>query len=385
MDTKNSEEITSNTNSRNFSLMGDPALRLAYPQEHIYLTQVPDTIRSLEEVVIRGYVGTANGDTLTNFHGVVVPTVFDKRASVTTLDNDESDGPFTYEVFQNILHKGLATVSAGSFEFRFIVPRDIDYTYGSGRISCYALSDQTDAHGFGEQVIIGGTSDNPVVDNQGPELSLYMNDTLFRAGDVVHEDPWLFARVFDESGINTSGNGIGHDAKAVLDGDASHPFVLNEYFVSDLDTYQSGSIRFPFQNLSDGPHELEMKVWDVANNSATASTHFVVASSLEVALLEVLAFPNPAFDHVTFRMTGNQACRPANIRLEVFNLHGEVVHEQTFEGEVVGFRDDVMSWDLKPSGGGSVIPGVYVFRVTWQNEFEQSAQYADKLVVLRPQ
>ena len=385
MDTKNSDQITSNTNSRNFSLMGDPGLALAYPKQHVYLTQVPDTIRSLEEVVVRGYVGNAAGDTLTDFNGVVVPSVFDKRATVTTLDNDQSDGPYTYQVFQNILHKGLATVSEGAFEFRFIVPRDIDYTYGTGRISCYALSDETDAHGFTEEVVIGGTAENPLFDDQGPVLSLFMNDTLFRAGDVVHEDPWLFARVFDESGINTSGNGIGHDAKAILDGDASRPFVLNEYFVSDLNTYQSGTIRFPFQNLSEGTHELEMKVWDVANNSATATTHFVVASSLDVALVEVLAYPNPAYEDVTFRMTGNQACKPANVTLEIFNVRGDKVHEQSFEGEVLGFRDDVMTWDLKPSGGGSVTPGVYVFRVTWKNEFEQSAQYADKLVVLRPQ
>ena len=126
-------------------------------------------------------------------------------------------------------------------------------------------------------------------------------------------------------------------------------------------------------------------MWDVANNSATAETHFVVASSLDVALEQVLAYPNPAVDHVTFRMTGNQACKPATVTLDVFNVQGSRVHGQTFEGEVLGFRDDVMSWDLKPSSGGSVPPGVYVFRVTWENEFGQSAQYADKLVVLRPQ
>ena len=231
--------------------MGDPGLAPAYPSEQVS-TKSPDTIRSLEEVIVRGFVGNALGDTLTNFNGVVVPTVFDKRTSVTTLDNDFSDGPFTYEVCQNILHKGLATVEAGEFEFRFIVPRDIDYTFGTGRISCYALSDEFDAHGFSEAFVIGGTTESPLEDLVGPQIELFMNDTLFRPGDVVHEDPWLFARVFDGSGINTSGNGIGHDVKAILDGDASHPFVLNEYFVSDLDTYQSGTIRFPFSQLEEG-------------------------------------------------------------------------------------------------------------------------------------
>ena len=272
----------------------------------------------------------------------------------------------------------------GTFEFRFIVPRDLNYEYGQGRISSYALSAETDAHGYTENFVIGGTSDNPISDDEGPQISLYMNDTLFKEGDTVHEDPWLYARIYDDSGINTSGNGIGHDAKAVLDGDAGRPYVLNEYFVSDLDTYQRGSIRFPFQDLSEGRHDLELKVWDVVNNSASAATHFIVASSIEVALEEVLTYPNPATDQVTFRMTANQACKRAKVGLEVFNLAGKKVHSQDFEGEVLGFRDDVMTWDLKQLGGGRVSHGVYVFRVTWENEFGQSAQYGDQLVVICP-
>ena len=383
-DTKNSGQITSHTNSRNFSLMGDPALELAYPREAIYFSEIPDTLRALEQVTVRGYVGNAAGDTLRDFNGIVAPKVFDKRAVVTTLDNDASEGPFTYEVFQSILHKGLATVEEGAFEFSFVVPRDIDFSFGTGRISAYARSGDVDAHGFSEDFVIGGTAANPVQDDEGPVVELFVNDTLFQAGDVVHEDPWLFARVFDESGINTSGNGIGHDLKAILDGDASRPYVLNEYFTADLDTYQRGSIRFPFQNLEEGRHELELKVWDVTNNSAVATTHFVVASSEAVALERVLAYPNPASDRVTFRMTGNQACRRAQVKLDVFNVAGSLMYEQRFEGEVLGFTDDVMTWDLRQTGGAPVVPGVYIFRVTWENEFGESAQYGDKLVVIRP-
>ena len=223
---------------------GRPALALAYPKHQVHFTQVPDTLRSLDRVVVKGFVGDAAGNVLSDFNGVVVPTVFDKKATVTTLDNDASEGPFTYQVFQNILHKGLASVVNGLFEFEFIVPRDIDFSYGTGRISCYALGGGEDAHGSVEDLVVGGVSADPVQDDVGPEIQLYINDSLFRAGDVVHEDPWLFARIFDESGINTSGLGIGHDAKAVLDGETASPFVLNEYFTSDLDTYTQGPSAF---------------------------------------------------------------------------------------------------------------------------------------------
>jgi hypothetical protein len=103
-----------------------------------------------------------------------------------------------------------------------------------------------------------------------------------------------------------------------------------------------------------------------------------------VALERVLAYPNPATDRVTFRMTGNQACREAQVKLDVFSVSGALMYEQSFAGEVLGFTDDVMSWDLRQTGGAPVAPGVYIFRVTWENEFGESAQYGDKLVVIRP-
>ena len=130
----------------------------------------------------------------------------------------------------------------GAFEFSFIVPKDINYAYGPGRVSLYAVDGNSDAHGFSESFVIGGNNEDGLDDDQEPDVVLYINDTLFEAGDIVHEDPWLYAKVFDESGINTSGNGIGHDLKAVLDDDEANPFVLNQYFISDLDTYQRPSV-----------------------------------------------------------------------------------------------------------------------------------------------
>ena len=74
-------------------------------------------------------------------------------------------------------------------------------------------------------------------------------------------------------------------------------------------------------------------MWDVTNNSATATTHFVVASSEAVALERVLAYPNPATDRVTFRMTGNQACRQAQVKLDVFSVSGALMYEQTLRAK----------------------------------------------------
>ena len=157
-DTKNSSDVTSVTNMRNFSLLGDPAMLLAYPTHNVFVTEIPDTIKSLDLVKMSGFVGTSSGDTLHEFNGFVYPTVFDKRSQISTLDNDNVAGAFSYTMYRNVIHKGVASVVNGAFEFEFVVPRDIDYTYGAGRVSLYAVDGDVDAHGATEDFVIGGTS-----------------------------------------------------------------------------------------------------------------------------------------------------------------------------------------------------------------------------------
>ncbi|HHZ94301.1 MAG TPA: type IX secretion system sortase PorU, partial [Flavobacteriales bacterium] len=383
-DTKNSPLVTSVTNMRNFSLLGDPAILLAYPKHSIYITEVPDTIRSLDHVIMKGYVGTDSGDTLQGFNGFLYPKVFDKRSQISTLDNDNVAGAFSYTMFRNVIHKGLASVVDGVFEFEFVVPRDIDYTLGEGRVSLYAVSEDIDAHGAFEGFIIGGTSEDVEVDDLGPVVDLFMNDSLFISGGITNEDPWLYARVYDESGINTVGNGIGHDLKAVLDESYDSPFVLNTYFSADLDTYKSGVVRYPFNDLEEGEHSLELKVWDVQNNSTLATTKFIVASSVEVALQDVIAYPNPATDNVSFRLTHNQTCNEVDVEVDIYDATGRKI--KAFKTELFSHtgRTDVLKWDLISNDGGEVPAGVYVFQIKMTTKNGASTQYGSKLVVLKP-
>ena len=383
-DTKNSNIVTSTVNMRNFSLLGDPAMMLAYPAEKIYINEIPDTIKSLDLVTISGYVGNAEGDTLTDFNGRIYPTVFDKRSLLSTLDNDQVAGAFAYSMFRNVIHKGLASVEGGVFTFQFVVPRDIDYTFGNGRVSCYALSGDRDAHGATEDFVIGGTSDSIIPDDEGPQVQLYMNDSLFVSGGITSDDPWLYARVYDESGINTVGNGIGHDLKAVLDGEYDNPFILNSYFASDLDTYKSGTVRFPFRDLEEGVHHVELKVWDVQNNSAIATTEFIVVNSLDVALNTVFAYPNPAYYETTFRFSHNQECNAVTAKLEIYDSSGRYVRGYETDLHANGSTTDLLKWDLTNDGGAKVEQGIYLFKIELIAINGASAQYGSKLVVVGP-
>ena len=376
--TKNDPQVSNSSNKRNFSLLGDVALELNYPEHEVRFTDLPDTLRALESARVGGFISNQSGDTLNDFNGIIHVEVFDKRSQITSLNNDNAPNPHTFQVYRNVLFRGVASVANGAFEFEFIVPRDIDYTFGNGRISAYAVSDSTDANGAVESIVIGGVASDFMVDMTPPEVHLFLNDTNFVSGGMTDEDPWLLARVFDEGGINASGVGIGHDIKATLDGQSDESLVLNDFYTTDLNTFQSGTVRYPFETLEEGAHSLSLVVWDVQNNKGEASVDFIVASSLEAAFGEVLAFPNPSSSGFNFSIAHNQSCKEGQMVLEVFSSMGRLVHRVEVPWHEEGFRATGMRWDAP------VAAGVYVFRITLIPEVGAPAQYSDQLVVIRP-
>src|SRR5690606_32979650 len=164
MMTKNNS--TSDANRRSFMLLGDPALRLSLPKVNVVVDSVNgkapsvemDTLRSLSKVTIKAHVEDENGNPLTGLNGVAVPSVFDKPLDNQTLAQDPGSPQLTFQTQKNILYRGKSTVTNGAFEFTFVVPKDINYSFGNGKISLYANSDNIDGAGSDFRVIVGGVN-----------------------------------------------------------------------------------------------------------------------------------------------------------------------------------------------------------------------------------
>lgn len=379
----------------NFHLLGDPALRLAYPQNKVFTTHInnnpvsvsnADTLKALAKVTVKGYVGTATGAKLTSFNGVLNPTVFDKEQQITCLGNDPASvtslGPFKFKQQKNIIFKGKVQVTNGDFQFSFIVPKDIAYSYDLGKFSYYAHNGVQDAAGYNNNFYVGGSASNLIPDNAGPAVNLYMNDKKFVTGGTTNEKPNIYAEVSDSSGINTVGTGIGHDITAILDENSSKPIILNDYYEANLNSYQSGKIKYPFSELSEGSHRLSLKVWDVQNNSSTAYTDFVVAKSAEMALTHVLNYPNPFTTKTQFFFENNQCCQSVKVNIQIFTISGKMVKtiSQTVYNE--GFRSPGIEWDGKDEYGDKLGKGVYVYKISVLGSENKKAEKTEKLVIL---
>jgi len=372
---KNSNSLdTVNINARKFTIIGDPSMRLAFPKHNIALTELngkpvdaeTDTLGALDKVHIKGVVQDKDGNDLTQFNGSVSVTVYDKPVVIRTLGNDPRSYEKEFDNLSRIIFKGAASVTNGTFELGFVIPIDINFQYGPGKISMYASDGNAiDAAGSYSGLIIGGSSSNGNTDDTGPVVNLYMNNESFQSGDVVGPNSTLIVKLFDDNGINVIGNSIGHDLVAILDNDASQSFVLNEFYEALENDFTQGEVRFPLSNLSPGRHTISVTAWDVANNFTDARIEFVVEANPDNVIKSITSYPNPGAvsSSTYFRIEHDLQTSNADVYIDIFDLSGRLV-SVIFEENVPtgnGIMDNI-TWNAKNSTNVPAAAGIFFYR-----------------------
>ena len=389
-------------NSRKYTLIGDPSQKLAIPLRKINTTSInsqlinaeykPDTLGALSRVQITGVIVDEAENIIEDFNGFIKPSVFDKAILTKTLAQDNGSYEVDYLTQKNIIFSGNASVTKGKFSFSFIIPKDINYQVGNGKISYYSLSENKmeDAGGYFNKFFIGGTSSNNIKDDKGPEIDLFLNSTSFVDGGLTHPDPVLIVHLMDENGINVVGNSIGHDIEAILDDNSKDIYVLNDFYTGVLDAPNQGEVRFPFKKLSEGSHKLSLKAWDVANNANEEILQFVVSNSASIALKNVLNYPNPFTDNTCFQFNHSLGNIPLDVKVDIYTITGQKVKsiEALWTGAETLQLGDCISWDGNDDFGDPLARGIYLYRISVSTGINTSQPIIgeskfEKLVILK--
>jgi hypothetical protein len=394
-DAKNT--LGANDNARRFTLLGDPAMYLAMPDYRVSTTRingqdvqagVPDTLSALMPVELEGIVTDTAGALLPGFNGKVFVTIFDKAQSLQTLGQDPGSPVRSFSVQRNIIFKGSATVTGGQFKINFVVPKDINYDYGKGKISYYAENGTPlDAAGGDDNIVVGGNA-NLVQDDQPPLVQVFLNTDAFAFGGVTDDNPKILIKCADDYGMNVTGTSLGHDLTAVLDDNVQEIIVLNDFYESEQDNFRKGQALYPLRNLEPGRHKLRVKGWDIANNSGEGYTEFVVAEDGKVALDHVLNYPNPFTTNTSFQFEHNLAGQMLDIQISIFSVAGKLVKTILHSGPTEGFRVNDITWDGRDEYGDRLARGVYLYRVKVRGTDTAGTQATaesdfEKLVILK--
>ena len=380
-------------NARKFFLIGDPSMKLAIPGLNVETVEFDnkeigidlDTIGALQRINAKAVITDPTGKTNTFFNGVADITLFDKASRITTLRNDPSSFEKEFDIQKNILFTGRVKVVAGEMDFSFIVPLDIDYNYGKGRISYYAVSDEgLDAAGYFDDFVIGGTADNVIMDNEGPDIAIKLNTETFQSGDQISQtNPVVNVDFFDESGINVSNVSIGHEIIGILDEDTGGTQVLNEKYTSDIDNFKNGNLSYRLDDLELGHHSLTIRAFDILNNPGEETIQFEVIENLDGLLSNVIAYPNPFESKIQFDIE-NEIGGPVNVIIEIFDINGKLISEITANGLTNQGVINTLSWDGQ-GHFGPVVGGIYFYEVTLNaiNSEKTLSSGLKKIIVLK--
>lgn len=395
---KNENAIdTVDNNARKFTLLGDPSQKLAIPVYDVVVTEIGstivgngivDTLSALEKTSVSGIIQDHNGNIITDFNGKIYLTLFDKAQNRKTLANDDDSSERNFSTQVKQLFSGTATVTDGQWNIEFVLPKDIDFTYGSGKISLYAQNGIIDAEGYFTDFIIGGVSTDGLADDKPPVVKLFMNDENFVFGGITDANPDIYIQLSDDNGINVSGTSVGHDIEAVLDNDERNSIILNDFYEASLDNYASGEVRYPLANLAPGQHTLKVTAWDVANNPGEAYLEFTVIDDKGPVIQDLGNNPNPMETLTYFHFEHNRPGVPMDLKLEIYQLSGQLVKTISRDGFVSdGYRVADLEWDGLNDAGVEVGQGMYVYRVraVFNNNGNKELVESDaeKLVILR--
>lgn len=377
-------------NKLNYVLYGDPAMRLACPRATLVVDSINGKpvgdefiLKASSRVSINGHVEFGR-KVLNEFNGKVVVNVKDAKQKVECNDWDGCGTKFTYYDYKSTIYKGADSIVKGRFNVVLGVPMDISYSNDNGIMILHAINTEKElsAHGSFSEFVLN-KSEDVLNDSIGPSIYCYLNTPSFVDGGNVNTTPYFYAEVTDKDGINTSTTGIGHDMVLIVDGDTYMTYTLNDYFSYDFQTFESGSLGYQLPKLSEGPHSLMFRAWDMLNNSSSTTLTFNVTKGLNPEIYQIYATKCPATYTTQFVLVYDRPNTPVNIVWEVFDILGRSVWRKSETNVTSTDGRASTTWNLQTSGRQDVGTGLYLFRARLSCEGSEEVLKAKKIAVIR--
>ena len=377
-------------NDEKFHLFCDPSLRLNIPQ---YIAEIDSIngqnlsfnvqIKALSNTKIDGVVKKSNDTEWNDFNGEGTLTVFDSERRVKLDPLGTPSNPYYVTVQGGIIFRGRISITNGEFSTKFTVPKDISYENKNGKVLIYFLSQNEDGLGYTSKVIIGGTDSNVVNDNKGPDIEVYFDEASVENTNLINPNSVLNVKLTDETGINTTGTGVGHKLEGILNEKFNEPIDFSNYFTGDLDAGgKSGSIRYQFNNLETGKYQMLLKAWDVFNNPSSETIYFDVVPGDDLFISDVFNYPNPFAANTTFTFQKNSINSPVDVDIKVYTIAGRLIRSI----KVVGLNDNFVKidWDGRDQDGNFIANGAYLYKLIVQStDGNYKKSVLGKLAVIR--
>jgi Peptidase family C25/Propeptide_C25 len=349
-------------NDQKFYLFGDPTLRLLIPEYsgaidsingQLLTTQIQ--IKALSHTKISGTILKPDSTVWNDYNGEGLLTIFDSERTKLLEEIN-----YSVVIPGGIIFRGRVSVVNGEFTADFVVPKDISYENKNGKIIFYFFDSVSDGVAYTNKIIVGGTDTTAVNDGAGPDIEVYFDNAEFQNAYLVGPEPNMIVKLSDETGLNTTGTGVGHNLEAILNQNESNPINLSSYFTGELDAGgKIGEVNYKFNKLDNGDYTVLIKAWDVFNNFSNETTNFTVVNDDEMVIRDVYNYPNPFKTNTAFTFQLNQS--PVDIKIRVYTIAGRIIKE--IEENNITQRFVKIPWDGRDEDGDVIANGTYLYKI----------------------
>lgn len=377
---KNTARDITDANMNRYHLFGDPALRMPTARYNIAVDSIAGSpvvadvadapsVKARSSFTISGRVTDTEGNTV-DFNGPVQYTLFDAEKSITTHGWGEKGKSEVYQDQSSKLATGRATAAGGKWSATILMPAETSNNYSPAFLTLYAYDTdlKAEASGSTDKLYVYGYDEDASEDSEGPVIESFGINTSESGANVMTDpNPTVLAVFSDDSGINISDAGIGHQMTLILDSDKEYEDLSN-FFTPDPETSGKGSIAYPLTNLEPGEHTLRLTVWDNANNSTSAELAFSVGINLQPDLTDLSLLYHRESDQLSIKASVDRAMTKMGYSIECFDLSGREVWKVNSTSNTGSGSCVQHTWDLRDSNGDRVPRGIYIIKATVETE-----------------
>jgi hypothetical protein len=375
--------------NRNFSLLGDPSMRLAAPELAIEFTSFKDpesgndldTLSAFQLVEFEAEVTDPfSKKPVMDFDGNYKIELRDKSIPVATLGDESIASQFQEESV--LLFQGSGEINSGKMKGRLILPKNSNPEFGKGHFRIIGKENSSLLEAYGEaQPIIGGALSTKPTDATGPVILPSFGERENSKFNFPSTTIPLYVSFLDESGINISNLSLGELLQVQVNDNP--PQLIYDLFIAESGSFKKGSVELSLEGFQEGENTVIFKAWDNVGNGSALEQKIRVEGSERLQILRHVTFPNPTESESNFIILHNRSGENLLLTLSVFNLNGQILFTEgnryiKAKAEISG-----LTWIFSQSQSKYPTKGTYIYKLSLQSENDYSSDTVSGKIVIQ--
>lgn len=371
---KTKNESLNGSYNRNFSLLGDPSLRLALPDARIQLEKLvflsnqstADTLRTLvpmqltatiQDPIIKAYIP--------NFQGKYSLEIWDQASTLQTLGDESSPMEFTEE--NQRLFTGEGEVRNGKLVANWILPEHLVNKVEKIRIRIQAWDSVKKINASGVVMLPLANKKIETQDRFGPQINAEIAEkSVLNHPPISSTQVEVLLNFQDVSGINSSS--LSAEKTMHLRINEGEPKPINREFRALEGNFEKGKAEVLIKGLVEGKNEIQVMAWDNFGNQGTLNFPIEVRNSTKLQVLSHQIYPNPSIEKTSLRFRHNRPQENLLAKWSVFSSGGEVLFSE--EKRFIQAPEIIDAWDWIFLQNKTKYPakGTYIYKLTLRSE-----------------